>query len=272
MIEIQPNPYTGGKRLVAVGTLGNPETVTQRHFDAVGKDARSSHLERFIADGLDLTGFDLRDVTTLDGTIANSDMSTAQTNYFYSRRTVFPGTKMPIDTSSLNHDFARAILRAKALEIAIGTKSRDLLEWTASFIDPDSSDADRLSRDAYGNSWEPAHRHAIEVLGYSRRDVERFFRLAFDPFPKLAAREAKVMALAALSSEPFIPSWPVWKDADRVRAQLTNPNDRLEAQLLLDGDLDIVSPRHYVFQWEPDPYLFTIPSPRLWGWWEKSKA
>lgn len=270
MIEIQPNPYTGGQRLVVVGTLGNPETVTQAHFDMLGKDARSSHLEHYIADGLDLSGVDLRDVTSIHGMVANSNMLTAQTTYFYSRQTDYPGTVMPKDTSSLNHDFTRAILKAKALEVS--GKSRDLLAWTANFIDPGASTSDRLDEDAYVNSWERAIKDMQETQGYSAGDVEKFLKLAFEPYPKLDSRLIRTMAQSVLSGEPYQFPWPKWKGANRVRAQLMNPNDRLEAQLLLDGDLDIVAPRHYVFQWGPDPYLFTVDSPRLWGWWEKSKA
>lgn len=268
VIEIQPNRYTGGQRLVVVGTLGNPEIVTQKHFDDLSnKDARSSHLERFIADGLDLTGFDLRDVTTLDGTIANSNLYGAKSSSWYSRDTVFPGTKMPLDTSSLNHDFTRAILRAKALEVS--GSSKDLLLWTASFIDPNASTSARLNEDAYVNSWERAIKDMKETQGYSASDVAKFLKLAFKPYPKLDARLITTMAKAVLSGEPYQFPWPVWKAAKALRRRLTNPNDRLEAQLLLDGDLDIVAPRHYVFQWQPDPYLLTIENPRSWGWWEK---
>ena len=268
MITTEPNPYTGGQRVIAIGTPGNPATLTQQQLNQFalnyGKDLRSSHFERFMADGLDLSGWDLRDCTFLDGTIANSNMLTAQTTYAYSRRMVFPNTVMPLDTSSLNHDFVRAIIRAKALQVT--GKSKTLLEWTASFIDPLSSDAARLSRDAYVNSWEPAIKNLREVQGYTLKQIRDFWALAFAAYPKLAARLSSMTAQTVWSGIAY--QFPVWAEAAAVRAQMTNPNDRLEAQLLLDGDLNIVNPRHYVLMWEPQPCLLTTPLPGPWGWWE----
>ncbi|KKN46048.1 hypothetical protein LCGC14_0676670 [marine sediment metagenome] len=261
MIEIQPNPYTGGKRLVVVGTLGNPETVTQRHLDMLDGDARSSHLERFIADGLDLTGFDLRDVTTLDGTIANSNLYGAASTYWYSRGCTFPGTDIPQDASSLHHDFALALIRTYLAEHpTLIRKMRDALQS----IDTNISD--------YAGSWDDSIEALIRVLGLNEAEVIDILTKAFSRHPRMMTRLGKVMTGRTWKPEKYQFPWPVWRDAARVRAQLTNPNDRLEAQLLLDGDLDLVAPRHYVFQWEPDPYLFTVDNPRIWGWWEKSKA
>lgn len=263
MIEVQPNPETGGQRLIAVGALGAPDIVTQAHFDSLpNKDARSSHLERFIAQGLDLTGFDLRDVTTLDGTIANSNLyGAAASGYWYSRGCAFPNTDLPRDASSLHHDFALALIRKY---IAANPQlHRQITE---------ALDSANATVSDYIGSWDDGIEKMARVLGLSGDEVRRFFTPAFERHPRMLTRLTQESAKGAWSADKYAPPWPVWKKAAKVQARLTNRNDRFEARRLLDGDLDIVGPRHYVLQWEPDPYLFTIPSPREWGWWEKSSA
>ena len=263
MIEVQPNPETGGQRLVVVGVLGAPDIVTQAHFDALpNKDARSSHLERFIADGLDLRGFDLRDVTTLDGTIANSNLYGAtSSNYWYSRGCTFPNTDLPRDASSLNHDFALALFTNYLVSNpALARRIRASVESA------------KTTTGDYIGSWDDGIEAMTRILGLSGADVATFFGPVFARYPKMLARLTKEAAKGLWTATKYRPALPVWKKAAKVQARLTNPNDRFEARLLLDGDLNIVGPRHYVLQWEPNPYLFTTPSPRPWGWWEKSSA
>ena len=103
MITTEPNPYTGGQRVIAIGSPGNPEIITQQRLNQFarnyGKDLRSSHFEWFTANGLDLSGWNMSDCTFLDGTIANSNMLTAKATFVYPRRMAFPNTVMPTDRS-----------------------------------------------------------------------------------------------------------------------------------------------------------------------------
>ena len=253
MIEFQPNPETGGKRLVAVGTLGNPETVTQRHFDALpDKDARSSHLERFIADGLDLTGFDLRDVTTLNGTIANSNLYGAHgSSYWYSRGCTFPGTDIPRDASSLHHDFALALIRTYLAEHpTLIRKMRAALN---------SIDANIRG---YAGSWDDSIEALIRVLGLNEAEVIDILTKAFSRHPRMMSRLGKVMTGRTWKPEKYQFPWTPW-DASRVQRLATNPNDRFELQTILDKP----GTHHYVYLLEPEAFLFTTRDPRQWDWW-----
>ena len=253
MIEIQPNPYTGGKRLVVVGTLGNPETVTQRHFDMLDGDARSSHLERFIADGLDLTGFDLRDVTTLDGTIANSNLYGATSTYWYSRDTVFPGTDIPQDASSLHHDFALALIRTYLTEHpTLIQKMRGALNS----IDTNISD--------YAGSWDDSIDALIRILGLNEAEVIDILTKAFGRHPRMMTRLGKVMTGRTWKAERYQFPWTPW-DARRVQSLATNPNDRFELQTILDTQR--LGTYHYVYLLKPKAFLFTARDSRRWDWW-----
>lgn len=252
MIEIQPNPYTGGKRLVVVGTLGNPETVTQKHFDMLDGDARSSHLERFIAEDLDLTGFDLRDVTTLDGTIANSDLYEAKSTYWYSRGCVFPGTDIPRDASSLNHDFARTLTRDYISKNVLVKKEKDALE--------------SIDRPVYTDSWDDSIDHMIQNLGMNEPEVLDILTKAFSRHIRMKARLRLVMEGKTWKAEKFKWPWPEW-DASKTQSLATNPNDRMELRQILDDAKPGTS--HYVYLLKPEAFMFIGEPGFEWDWWGK---
>lgn len=239
MKTVEDNPYTGSKRLLVVGQMGVPETVTQADFDALpNKDARSSHLERFIADGLDLLDYDLRDCTFMDGTVANSNLKTARSSWAYSRRSVYPGTLMPTDTSSTNHDFVRAIASGQAAAV-----------WT---------DLANKVRD-YTVSWQDGGFELMAAHGLSPQQFRGVLVAGFAGYPRILARARAVVDAAGFAAAK-VPPFADWPEAAAVRARLTNPNDRLEAKMLLDGDLSGQGQRHYIYTWEPVAALFTWDS------------
>src|SRR3990167_6592240 len=182
MITTEPNPHTGGRRVIGLGTVTAAEVRRLRTTDLRDAYFGPDGANLIVLDGIDFRGYDLRNTTLVDGFVRNCDFSTAQTDYLYSRRMQWEISNVfPTDTASvLNHDIIAAIV-GKALVNLAGVERDAAVKLREHLLD-------------LSTSWKDSIELLMRVLSLNLNEVERFLRKAFTGYPKLIARLDAVVA------------------------------------------------------------------------------
>jgi len=269
MITTEPNPHTGGRRVIGLGTVTAAEVRRLRTTDLRDAYFGPDGANLLVLDGIDFRGYDLRNTTLVDGFVRNCDFSTAQTDYLYSRRMQWEISNVfPTDTASvLNHDIIAAIV-GKALVNLAGVERDAAVKLREHLLD-------------LSTSWKDSIELLMRVLSLNLNEVERFLRKAFTGYPKLIARLDAVVAegefippraLVQATATPL----PGRQQIDWLNLPVpTHRDDRWEIERLIEAQHESIGPINVHIYWlqpEVKPIVSLYgdlqPNPP-WGWWRR---
>lgn len=253
-------------RIVGVGTkdkLWTPSTA-----QLAEKDWDNSYLKRANISGLTIPPMwnaSVVDCRATKTVFQNVDLST------FRRSIDLSGATIPKMISSLNHDLVREVIRQGAA--ASTGPAKDLLTWTADYIDPV-----KLGIVAYENSWGVAIWKMVNELKLTREQVREYLTRGFAEYPRLMNRLDKELRgelspdLPTYGKGDLNPKVGVTVDESQIKAMDTE--DRWAAARMTEQYLNHLSGVEWQVQvFTLDPYVFPVARVKLDDtkvWWHRS--
>lgn len=242
-------------RFVLTGTPQHMLTVTPADLPA-DKNLQFSYFYRCNLSPLSLVGFNLMDTDFIDCHCDGVDMTGAQTDGLYSRRSSWNGAKLPPDIPFLAHDLVVEAAGQRLNAVAPG--DRPLVQLVR----------DRVADGTYLKSWDDS----VDAL-LSNPAAQAVWRTVCAPYPNLAHRFEEAIKEVAAGIVPVYTASNTVKvgDVDVPMPTTTFPEDRVEAGLLLEPIVSAIAGRPMlvrVHQVTPFPAIewTDAPNPKP-DWW-----